>query len=361
MTKPRTIRLDKIRVDSGLQARCQIDDATVEAYAQALRDQEDLPAVVVYDDGSGEYWLADGFHRDRAHRAAGMETIKAVVTKGSRRDALLYAIGANSQHGLRRTNADKRKAVMMLLDDPEWGKWSDRKLAKLAAVSNVFVSKLREEKAPKQANKTPLSPVNGLQETKESEKGKPGNSSTQQTAPGSVSPPAVADEKDSKCDSTPKQDSLSSKTEGPAVKEFDAVGAPVPDHIVNVFRTRAKFSELAAKLSAIQKEVADLVASPAGAVYATQLVRKSAGKDSTGKEKYRHSCEHLNNARNRLLWAEPHSRCPYCHHAGKVTQGCKACHGLGWVIETVFSAAPADYVAAVMKLAMDVPPEEAQP
>ena len=34
---------------------------------------------------------------------------------------VLYAVGANAKHGLRRTNADKRKAIGLVLADPEGG------------------------------------------------------------------------------------------------------------------------------------------------------------------------------------------------------------------------------------------------
>jgi hypothetical protein len=44
------------------------------------------------------------------------------------RDALLYSISFNAAHGLPRTNADKRKAVRLLLADAEWGQWSHRSL-----------------------------------------------------------------------------------------------------------------------------------------------------------------------------------------------------------------------------------------
>ena|SRR5436309_8329926 len=43
----------------------------------------------------------------------------------------------------RRTNADKRRAVETLLNDPEWAKWSDREIARQCGVSNDFVSRLR--------------------------------------------------------------------------------------------------------------------------------------------------------------------------------------------------------------------------
>jgi hypothetical protein len=46
---------------------------------------------------------------------------------------------------LRRTNADKRKAVKTLLEDEEWSKWSDREIARQCEVSHPFVSKMKEK------------------------------------------------------------------------------------------------------------------------------------------------------------------------------------------------------------------------
>jgi hypothetical protein len=43
----------------------------------------------------------------------------------------------------RRTNADKRKAVMTLLEDAEWSQWSDREISRHCAVHNSFVSRVR--------------------------------------------------------------------------------------------------------------------------------------------------------------------------------------------------------------------------
>jgi transposase-like protein len=55
----------------------------------------------------------------------------------------MYAVGANAAHGLRRTNADKRRAVTMLLDDDEWGQWSDSAIARQCGVSHTFVATVR--------------------------------------------------------------------------------------------------------------------------------------------------------------------------------------------------------------------------
>lgn len=48
---------------------------------------------------------------------------------------------------MRRTNADKRRAVLRLLDDAEWAVWSDREIARRCGVAHPFVAKLRPAKS----------------------------------------------------------------------------------------------------------------------------------------------------------------------------------------------------------------------
>jgi hypothetical protein len=69
--------------------------------------------------------------------------IDCEVRQGTIRDAILYSVGANANHGIRRTNADKRRSVLRLLNDGEWGKWSDRKIADQCGVSHTFVAQVR--------------------------------------------------------------------------------------------------------------------------------------------------------------------------------------------------------------------------
>ena len=59
-----------------------------------------LPPVVVFDTGEG-LLLVDGYYLVAAARRHGLETIEAVVRRGSRRDALRYAamVGA-TQRGI---------------------------------------------------------------------------------------------------------------------------------------------------------------------------------------------------------------------------------------------------------------------
>jgi uncharacterized ParB-like nuclease family protein len=136
------LNIKNIRTDGETQARSEINSAAVAEYTEAIKGGSEFPPVVVFHDGA-EYWLADGFHRFHAHRDAGNASIHAEVKQGTQRDAILYSLGANATHGLRRTNADKRKAVETLLQDFDWSEWSDRKIAEVCGVGHPFVASIR--------------------------------------------------------------------------------------------------------------------------------------------------------------------------------------------------------------------------
>lgn len=134
--------LNLIRIDGGTQSRAMLQQGAIDEYAAEVRSGAEFPPVVVFYDGS-DHWLADGFHRLNAYTKAGAEFIPADVRQGTRRDAILHSVGANGEHGLRRTNDDKRRAVLTLLNDGEWSKWSDREIARQCNVSHEFVRRAR--------------------------------------------------------------------------------------------------------------------------------------------------------------------------------------------------------------------------
>jgi hypothetical protein len=149
-----TLELTKIRTDGGTQMRVKLSEKVIEEYGAAMREghRAEFPPLVVFFDGT-DYWLADGHHRyhaaQRMMHGVRYDAFDCEVRRGSRREAIIYAAGANATHGLRRTNADKQRAVMALLDDPEFGerqRYSDHALAQMAAVSQPFVSKLRAKR-----------------------------------------------------------------------------------------------------------------------------------------------------------------------------------------------------------------------
>lgn len=142
------LNLNAIRIDGGTQSRVEINLDAVSDYADAIRSGAEMPAVVVFHDGA-EYWLADGFHRYHAHKAAEKASILADVQSGTQRDAILYSLGANRTHGLRRTNADKRKSVAAMVADTEWSQWSDRKIADVCGVGHPMVAAMRRPEIAK--------------------------------------------------------------------------------------------------------------------------------------------------------------------------------------------------------------------
>ncbi len=130
--------------DGGAQMRVEMKPDIVREYADEMAAGAVFQPVEVYYDGS-IYWLADGYHRVDAARLLERETIDAEVLNGSKRDAILHGIGSNDSHGLRRTQADKRRAVERLLRDEEWGKWSNRKIAEAAKVEHKTVANVRRD------------------------------------------------------------------------------------------------------------------------------------------------------------------------------------------------------------------------
>ena len=147
MTDIRQIPIKFIRTNGKTQVRMAMDQGAICEYAEAMKEGVQFPPVVLFLD-KDIYWLGDGFHRVEAAQAAGKKNIKADVRQGGLREAQFFAIGANHDHGLRRTNADKRNAVSLLLDDAQWSEWTNRQIAKQAGVAPGLVDKMRAERVP---------------------------------------------------------------------------------------------------------------------------------------------------------------------------------------------------------------------
>ncbi|MEM7756541.1 MAG: hypothetical protein AAF298_00215 [Cyanobacteria bacterium P01_A01_bin.40] len=138
------VLISEIRRNGGTQQRVNLNHEIVKEYAEAMRTGAEFPAVKLRFDGK-DYWLTDGFHTTEAAWSIGKQFIEAEITWGTQRDAILDSVGVNAEHGLRRTNADKRKAVNTLLNDPEWSDWSNRKIAKHCRVTEGLIRKIKNE------------------------------------------------------------------------------------------------------------------------------------------------------------------------------------------------------------------------
>lgn len=140
----RRVALVEIRREDGAQVREELNTAATLAYADAYREGEELPPIVLFDD-HGRYRMADGFHRYVGAGAAGLLDLDADIYEGDLRKARLYATAANAQHGVRRTPETIARAVQVLLDDPEWRAWSDRQIGRHVGCSHTTVSRRRAE------------------------------------------------------------------------------------------------------------------------------------------------------------------------------------------------------------------------
>jgi len=154
---PIQLDLAKVRTDGGTQPRVANDPGLIAEYAQRMErsahtglvvDPEGKPweaLTVFFDKEAKTYWLADGFHRFNAARAAELGTFQAKVLAGGQRDAVHHSLGVNEDHGKRRTRQDKRRAVSIALKDEEWGGRTDSWVAKMCKVTSGFVGEVRRE------------------------------------------------------------------------------------------------------------------------------------------------------------------------------------------------------------------------
>ncbi len=143
------LELDLIRTDGGTQTRIQMNQETILSYAEQMAANPDQPnggfdPIVVFGDGVS-FWPGDGHHRLAAAKLAKLPVIWAEVRAGTQEDALEFALSANSKNPLQRTNADKQNAVKIALAHPRFSQLSDSEIARLCAVSQPFVSRVREE------------------------------------------------------------------------------------------------------------------------------------------------------------------------------------------------------------------------
>jgi hypothetical protein len=139
MTK--SLELSAIRIDGDTQPREQIDQATVDEYAEAMRGLARFPPVVVYHDGVNT-WLADGFHRYHAAAKMGASALDVEWRVGTLEQAKLYAACANATHGLRRTDGDKCRAIKMVRSTEEGRRWPQKQVAEHCGVSQSYVSRI---------------------------------------------------------------------------------------------------------------------------------------------------------------------------------------------------------------------------
>lgn len=139
-----TIKTKELLLHKDVQMRCSLNRIAIVDYAEAMGRGEKFPPPVVFWIPGSPKIVADGFHRVLAARRNGVKEMKVEIRTGTKRDAMLYAAGCNTKHGVRRTPEDKRKAVLSFLGDREWKNWSDTTIARCAGVGPTMVGQYRK-------------------------------------------------------------------------------------------------------------------------------------------------------------------------------------------------------------------------
>ena len=145
---------DNILATDATQVRVKLDRGLIDQYTEDIKNGDIMPPVDVFAENDSEaYWLADGFHRHLATINAGLDDIEVKVHEGGKHEALIFALGANAGHGLRRTNADKRNAVKIALADPAISLLRQQEIADICRVERHTVSRMsRRELLDKNSN-----------------------------------------------------------------------------------------------------------------------------------------------------------------------------------------------------------------
>lgn len=139
------IELSDLVLRDSLQTRVDTHPDAIEDYAAAYSDDAQMPAIEVMEI-DGRPHVVDGFHRVAAAIAAGLTWVRVTHVRGATlEDAMWHAASRNSHHGLRRSSADKRRAVWVALDSGTGMEVSDNVLAEHCGVSRGLVSAVRAE------------------------------------------------------------------------------------------------------------------------------------------------------------------------------------------------------------------------
>jgi ParB-like chromosome segregation protein Spo0J len=111
----------------------------VEVLAATL---EELPPIVVH---RATMQPIDGYHRIKAARLRGVDTIAARFFDGDETEAFVLAVRLNVSHGLPLSLADRKRAAERVLRcRPQW---SDRRVASVSGISPGTVAVLRKQAA----------------------------------------------------------------------------------------------------------------------------------------------------------------------------------------------------------------------
>lgn len=310
-----TILLRQVMINGDTQMRVGIDQDTVAEYAAAYEAGAEMPPIEVVFDGIA-YWLVDGFHRFHAMRQARIDAAKVVVRQGTLSEARWLACAANTKHGLRRTNLDKRMAIKKAMELKPNA--SDRDIALHCGVDHKTVQALRAKVVPPtQTDSVPI--LIG---------------EVPQSISGPLEQPVLREGSDGRLYPASRE-----KPEPPV--KLDAVGREVPERIEVEFTVGREWGH------GVLRDCSDLFAS----------IRKHLDGPygrSAPQARLKQIEEQLRYiVRESMI---PHTICPMCS-----ARGCTACHSRGWHTEETWRTVPEELRIAPPRRGKPAKPPHAAP
>lgn len=284
--------IETIRTDAGVQSRAAINAEYVTELADILKAGRKLPPIDVYR-GDTETFAADGFHRLAAHVQAGKRTIRANVHKGTREDAAWASCGANQEHGLRRTNADKRHAVAMAVKLRP-----DMSVEALADHCGVHRDLARSAKQQVVGNRPPdQRPTHVVGKDGKTYKVPPPPMVTRKIPP----PPPI---------SAPTPPLPPAPSRAPLSERVDEIGKPIPDHLTPLFDRAGEVQELLTAISRVK-----------GVLTRGQ----EAGDHLYAEVAFNQVFAALETAYDSIKATTPYAVCPWCHGQSPMRETCRGC------------------------------------
>lgn len=150
---PIDVPIADVVLDPVYQLRAETKLSVVREYANLITNGHAMPPVLLVRlRGSGaqdRLLLVDGFHRYHAYCLAHTDHIPAlIVNHCGEAEAFALALKANANHGLQRSEADKRHLVMAMLARPEYAHLSSRELEPICGVSHNTICRYRRGTRP---------------------------------------------------------------------------------------------------------------------------------------------------------------------------------------------------------------------
>lgn len=281
------IYLADIDLKNSPPVRAQLREDVVQEYAEYYKARVPMPLPHLFQSKHEKWYLvADGLHRIHAQAKLGRKAVESEIHEGTFEDALKFALLANTRHGLRRSNEDKRQCIWSAIT--MFPAASNSQIAAMAAVDDHTVAAVRKE---------------------------------META-GKVEPAPVRTAADGK----KRKASLSRKSEveKPQVVDnqgevLDETGYPIPQQIMQIWARKGEFM-VPAKILGQAYEALDQVS--------------KAGNDPLWAGVHiQEICMIIQNAVNSIHLSAPYAVCPLCQGHPNVQPGgvCRSCRGRGFV------------------------------